>query len=642
MSIFILILVKFCFLSHYFYTINHTKDEKIMQQELNFFYKQIKEDIDNIKNEFKNLDKNLDKSEYTFNYWILSKIFNIDEELIPDLITEYSDKGIDCYVHFEESKELYIIQNKFYAIENSINRHDVTDFLQTPYTLLSNDGYKKSKELQDIYNKLKNDNAYKVFYYFFTTSNKVSADIKTLFTQRNKEFTNQKIEYYIEAKIIDLKELYNLYYGINYKQKIPFKFKLSTNNKGTFASTKGEYEMNLPFSAYYIITPIYELYKMTKEAEQKEYPIFDKNIREYLGKNAINNGIIETLKSKDGRKNFLYYNNGITIICDKITDEGHMSNTNTRGLSLINPQIINGCQTTNSIVKVLENLEQSEITEEYKNVYVMIKALIIDDKQNPKNETFYRNVVKYTNKQNAISEKAFASNNDFFERLKSEFETRGFLLIVKASDKNTFKTRWQENKGNYQQKMISKANNFAKTLNVSFSKMTDIEIELEKLLQIYLALVKNGYFAFTKKNQILQQDSEIYKNYSLTINTLTTETLIKLFLLYKRAENDKKMSEDKRTPAPYYFIGFLGEILRRELPKELSIQNKIQTVFKNQDNYDTIYNFIKSLTEVYQKDVLKKCDYNVMIKKPIDEEKFNSSYESAKLFIPQVIQRLTN
>ncbi len=613
-----------------------------MQQELNFFYKQIKEDIDNIKNEFKNLDKNLDKSEYTFNYWILSKIFNIDEELIPDLITEYSDKGIDCYVHFEESKELYIIQNKFYAIENSINRHDVTDFLQTPYTLLSNDGYKKSKELQDIYNKLKNDNAYKVFYYFFTTSNKVSADIKTLFTQRNKEFTNQKIEYYIEAKIIDLKELYNLYYGINYKQKIPFKFKLSTNNKGTFASTKGEYEMNLPFSAYYIITPIYELYKMTKEAEQKEYPIFDKNIREYLGKNAINNGIIETLKSKDGRKNFLYYNNGITIICDKITDEGHMSNTNTRGLSLINPQIINGCQTTNSIVKVLENLEQSEITEEYKNVYVMIKALIIDDKQNPKNETFYRNVVKYTNKQNAISEKAFASNNDFFERLKSEFETRGFLLIVKASDKNTFKTRWQENKGNYQQKMISKANNFAKTLNVSFSKMTDIEIELEKLLQIYLALVKNGYFAFTKKNQILQQDSEIYKNYSLTINTLTTETLIKLFLLYKRAENDKKMSEDKRTPAPYYFIGFLGEILRRELPKELSIQNKIQTVFKNQDNYDTIYNFIKSLTEVYQKDVLKKCDYNVMIKKPIDEEKFNSSYESAKLFIPQVIQRLTN
>lgn len=616
-----------------------------MQQNLDFFYKQIQEDIENIKSEFKHLDKNLDKSEYTFNYWILSKIFNIDEECIPDLITEYSDKGIDCFVHFEDSKELYIIQNKFYAIDNPIKRPDVADFLQTPFTLLSNDGYsKKSKELQNIYNKLMTDKDYKVFYYFFTTSNKVSNDIKALFIQKNKEYrTQDNIQYYIEAKLIDLKELYDLYYGINYKQKVPFEFKLSTNNKGTFASTKDEYEMHLPFTAYYIITPIYELYKMIIEANNKEYPIFEKNIREYLGKNAINNGIIETLKSKNERKNFLYYNNGITIISNDISNKGHNEKTSKRDLLLINPQIINGCQTANSIVKVLENLDESEINEEYKNVYVMIKALIIDDKQNEKNEYFYHNVVKYTNKQNAISEKAFASNNDTFERLQSEFEKRGFLLIVKASDKNTFKTKYLDKDKDNEQKLILKANNFAETLNASFNKLTDIQIELEKLLQIYLALMSNGYLAFTKKNQILKQNSEIYKNYSLTIhNTLTAETLIKLFLLYKRAENDKKKSKDKRTPVPYYLIGFLGEILRKELPEELSIQDKIQIIFKNQDNYNTIYDFLKSLTIEYQEAFLEKSDYNIMIKKPIDEEIFNSYYKTIKRLKPEAIELLTN
>ena len=43
------------------------------------------------------------------------------------------------------------------------------------------------------------------------------------------------------------------------------------------------------------------------------------NVRKFKGiKNAINKNIINTAKTEDECDNFFYYNNGITILCDKI------------------------------------------------------------------------------------------------------------------------------------------------------------------------------------------------------------------------------------------------------------------------------------------------------------------------------------
>ncbi len=83
-----------------------------MEQDMVMFKQQIEEDIALIQKDLLYIDSNLSKEAYAFNYWVLSRIFGIEEELIPELITEYSDKAIDCFVHYEDSKELYIIQNR--------------------------------------------------------------------------------------------------------------------------------------------------------------------------------------------------------------------------------------------------------------------------------------------------------------------------------------------------------------------------------------------------------------------------------------------------------------------------------------------------------------------------------------------------
>lgn len=101
-------------------------------QDVAIFQEQIREDIEILTLRWNYADLNLCKPEYAFNYWVLSRIYSIDEEIIPDYITEYNDKSIDCFVHFEDSKELFIIQNKYYSYSTSVARHDVADFLQAP------------------------------------------------------------------------------------------------------------------------------------------------------------------------------------------------------------------------------------------------------------------------------------------------------------------------------------------------------------------------------------------------------------------------------------------------------------------------------------------------------------------------------
>ncbi|CDA18783.1 abortive phage infection [Ruminococcus sp. CAG:488] len=595
----------------------------MINQDLTLFKEQIQEDINIIKDQWGFVDSNLDNDAYAFNYWILSRIFGLDEEIIPEYITEYSDKGIDCYVHFEENKELYIIQNKYYQDDTAVTRSSVSDFLTSPLTLLKSNRYKKSENLQNIFNKIKDDPDYKICFHFYATTNNKSGDIESLI----KDFNNGKhsISCFVNSSYFDLSSLYELYYGKNYKPDINFEYKLGTVNKGTFASLREEYGVDGLYEAYYIITPVYEIYKMLLAAEEKGYSIFEKNIREYLGKSSVNNGIVETLRSESERKNFMYYNNGITVICQEVQTPYQDTNRKLRILPLVNPQIVNGCQTVSSIKKVLENAG-GNVENEFKNVYVMLKTLVIDNPENTDNKTFYNNVVKYTNKQNAISDKAFTSNMDVFYRMQEEFLKRGFILLVKPSDNNKFKeTLSQAEKG----KLIQKANCFIDCIGdcskYGITSYSDICVPLEKLLQVFLAFIKTGYVAFTKKNLVLVQGKELFDEYCSNIHSyLTCDNMIKLYYFYKTAEHEqKKDSIDKRTPIPYYMIGFLGTLIGEKNSE--NIQASLNALFGDKDTCHEAYKYLRAICKNYRRMYESahimdgSGDYNTMIKKPIDE-----------------------
>lgn len=100
--------------------------------------------------------------------------------------------------------------------------------------------------------------------------------------------------------------------------------------------------------------------------------------------------------------------------------------------------------------------------------------------------------------------------------------------------------------------------------------------------------------------------------------------MIKLYYMYKKAEQERMQSLDKRTPIPYYIIGFLGELIGNKNSE--NIQEKLNYIFGDNRIFAEAYKYLAAITKsykrTYEKDIIPG-DYNAMIKKPIDNNVLN-------------------
>lgn len=589
------------------------------------FRQQVKEDIQLIQEENQYADPNIKSPDYAFNYWVLSKLYNIDDEYIFNQITDIKDFGVDCYVHYEDTKELFIIQNKYYGEDTALCKKEIGYFLTSPLAKLRSGTYDRNPDLQAIYTGIKDDPEYKVNLHFYLFNDKTNPEFDRLFTDFNLQNKAKEGSLTIQSEIFYYKDILKKYYLEPYDENKYFEYSLKTNNSGMLMQILPADRMyDLPknmIEAYYIMTPVSGIYKMYEAALNKEYPLFKENIREYLGKSPINEGIKRTLEGeKEERCNFFYYNNGITIICDTAKNQGMIQSK--LDLKLTKPQIVNGCQTVNTIYEVVKNYakrDQALVEKEFGDIWVMTKVLV---KKKEKDPDFYFDIVKYTNKQNALSEKAFTSNRKEFSTLQKSLEERGLLITIQGSDKHTFETKYSDKK--LLNELLTKANKYADPFGLSLTKLSDVIVPLEKLLQVYLGFMTDGFQAYSKKSKLLKpgnnKEGNIYETYSLKIHeNITSDNIIKLWFLFKKAEFDRSKTE--KVPIPYYLIGFLGSFLAIKEPANIT---SFLNAFFNQKKDDLLkqYNFLCDLTGNYKVAFKDNTgiEYNDMIKQKIDDK----------------------
>lgn len=131
---------------------------------------------------------------------------------------------------------------------------------------------------------------------------------------------------------------------------------------------------------------------LTNEDGMIRANMFDANVRAYQGNTDVNNEMIKTLQSCPG--NFVLYNNGITIVCNKIEPSG-------KTLKISNPQVVNGCQTCNSLYKAkADGIDISKA----KVIVKTIEAI---------EESVAQGIVRGTNRQNIVYEEAFETTRRF-------------------------------------------------------------------------------------------------------------------------------------------------------------------------------------------------------------------------------------
>lgn len=576
---------------------------------MNDFRTQISEDIKEYQLRYPNIS-NIKKDEWAFNYWVLDKFFYEDEELIEDKIIDYNDMGVDAYEIYEDTKELYLIQNKYYNDSSKLSAEYVkNDFLLRPITALENGTYRKSVEVQDFFSKYKNHDDFTVYLQIYVTNNNRCEDAE----EYVKKFNTGHPKY--RASIFYLDDIKEKYYGDIKQNKQNLEVQIHSVNKGTILNINtDDYKLENVLDAKYVFTPVSSIFRLYRDSIEKNYPIFDMNIREYLGNKGVNKKIYETLLDPEDRKNFFYYNNGITMICDKMSsvETRSFGNNINAVFNVKNPQIVNGCQTVNSIYEALKNVDPRELEQNYKDTFVMLKILQIN-RENEYEEILYKNIVTYNNSQNSIDEKTFVANNSTFNRLKTAFESKGFLLLIKQSDKNSYSTQYK-NLTKLKEKSHERLEKFGLT---SLNKVTDFFVPLEKLLQVVIAFALGGYDAYTKKSNLLKDTTKQYQTAIDFIkdDSITTDSLIDLYLLYKKADLCKSNSEENRFPIPYYLIdGFAkyecNERISNQISKQLSDLQSIENIIK----------LYTAVTKAYTRDINETniIDYNKMIKQPVN------------------------
>jgi hypothetical protein len=158
----------------------------------------------------------------------------------------------------------------------------------------------------------------------------------------------------------------------------------------------------------------------------KDGSLFQKNVRQSLGtSNAVNKGIRQTILG-DKHRDFFFFHNGITAICNKMEISG-------KSLKMHGLSIVNGCQSLNTILSCSEHVKKLEET------FVMFRFYEI-----PQRERADRISIN-TNSQSAVKPRDLRSNDKRVLNLKRSFEIKypsGYFITKRgenapaSSDKN--------------------------------------------------------------------------------------------------------------------------------------------------------------------------------------------------------------
>lgn len=154
--------------------------------------------------------------------------------------------------------------------------------------------------------------------------------------------------------------------------------------------------------------------------------VFDENVRAFLGDdNPVNKDIAKTLHSEKS-KQFAVLNNGVTIIAPEIAIQ-----SNTKVMHLTNYQIINGCQTTNTLYEhyadLNDNVELVVKFIESQDTDVAIEIVTATNNQSAvENEAFYalREKARLIQKFFDIQRNDEAKEKLFFERRENEYRNK--------------------------------------------------------------------------------------------------------------------------------------------------------------------------------------------------------------------------
>jgi len=392
------------------------------------------------------LQKELTKEPSDAFYFVaLGLILGLQDDEIEDSITDNSylkktgslgghDRGIDAlYIDYSDIRPVIHLFNckytsRFEKTSGNFPSGEIDKIVNFLHAVFGRDDklgttvnpvlFSKVEEIWDIFQK---DNPDFVIHLCANLYNGLIPDEKARFEREVTVHSNFDIQYHLIDEFVNL---------LTKRGKKIVNARLKGIDRNNFEKSDGDIRaLIVNVDARDLIRIVLDNEEIRNKADILDYneiskhevleDAFEDNVRVYLRQRSrVNRNIKGTILSDDNHR-FFYFNNGITITCDKFTYPKTQ-----RGplIELENLQIVNGSQTIHTLYEAfLENPDRLE--------YIDILCRIYETKSG----VLSTKIAEYTNSQNPVISRDIRSIDYAQQKLESEFLARGYYYERKKN-----------------------------------------------------------------------------------------------------------------------------------------------------------------------------------------------------------------
>ena len=297
------------------------------------------------------------------------------------------DHGIDS-VYLAPDQTIWLIQSKYIAAgKGEPDLGDVAKFRDGVADLLAGKWHRFNLLLQnqrEVLSAALNDELCQIRVVLVHTGGAINDDRRDIFNDLQQAFCSTSPDF-LKWSAYGLTSLHDMHLDSRATAKINAELELQDFG-----------HIREPYKAFYGRMPaqkLAELWAMHKET------LVERNIRRFKGSTEVNQGLSHTLDK--GAKDFFYFNNGVTFLCDSINPIQARDTTRAQGKFRVEGlSIINGAQTVGVIGSHPPEYYDAEHAAQVLVTFICLAGTP---------DGFGDNVTKNRNRQNAVDLEDFAS-----------------------------------------------------------------------------------------------------------------------------------------------------------------------------------------------------------------------------------------
>jgi AIPR protein len=308
--------------------------------------KDLKNEISDMRERFPRLQD----SELFVAWFLKSFVIEREDEAVRALVGGSRDKSLDALLIDDAARVIFLVQGKYRQKASGATEHrsDVTAFADLANTFSNDDSFKSwVKDLDagvagkalEARQRIKK-RGYRLQLYYVTTgrcSSSLSQEAERMARQADAP---------ADIDVVHGKRVLRLLsdYLDGVAPPVPLlDLEIESGQGVKLSGVLQRFDGNTEIESWVIPVNVRHVAEMYEAGGVR---LFARNVRGFLENTPINRNMEATLEREP--EFFWYYNNGITIICD---DAQRLSRGGRDIIRVVNPQIINGQQTTRTLHK---------------------------------------------------------------------------------------------------------------------------------------------------------------------------------------------------------------------------------------------------------------------------------------------------